>query len=106
MQQRIEIARLTTILDRPRVINGFPLAAGTAVVWEDASHRRPQAATLPAPTEVLGVCMNGFLRVVEGGWVVGLADAQTIDDWTCAKGEVELTAAGRLRNCELSGTST
>ncbi|MCR0983113.1 hypothetical protein [Roseomonas populi] len=106
LQRRIEMARITTVLDRPQVINGFPLPAGTEVVWEDPSHRRPQAATLRTPTEILGVRATGLLRVVEGGWVVGLADAQEIDGWTCAKGEVELTTAGRLRNCELSGTPT
>ena len=106
LQRRMEMARVTTVLDQPRVINGFPLPAGTQVVWEDPSHRHPQAATLRAPTEILGVRATGLLRVVEGGWVVGLAEAQEINGWACAEGQVELTTEGRLRNCELSGTPT
>lgn len=102
-QQRVEMARVTTVLDRPQVLDGVPFPAGTEVVWEDPSHRRVVVARLPLPTEVLGVRATYLRRVVEGGWIVSLAGTTEIDGWTCAAGEVELTTAGRLWNCRLSG---
>lgn len=105
-QQRIETARVTTVLDRPQELDGILFPAGTEIRWEDPSHRRVAAARLPSPAEVLGVRATNLRRVVEGGWIVSLAGTSGIDGWACAEGEVELTAAGQLSDCELSGTPT
>ena len=105
-QQQIETARVTTVLDRPQELDGILFPVGTEIRWEDPRHHRVAAARLPSPAEVLGVHAANLRRVVEGGWIVSLAGASVIDGWACAEGEVELTAAGRLSDCELSGTPT
>ena len=105
-QRRIEMARITTVLDRPEVLDGVLFPARTEIVWEDSSHRRVAAARLPSPGEILGVRATNLRRVVEGGWIVSLAGASEIDGWACKDGEVELTAVGQLVDCELSGTPT
>ena len=104
MQRRIERARITTVLGQPQVLDGVLFPAGTEIVWEDPSHRRVAAARLPLPAEILGVRATALLRVSEGGWIVSLAEAREIDGWACVEAEVELTATGRLWDCELSGT--
>lgn len=103
-QRRIELARITTVLRQPQVLDGILFPMGTEIVWKDPSHRRVAAARLPLSAEILGVRATALRRVVEGGWIMSLAEAREIDGWACARGEVELTAAGRLWDCELSGT--
>ncbi|TPG55972.1 hypothetical protein EAH89_13640 [Roseomonas nepalensis] len=103
-QQRRETARITTVLERPQVLDGIPFPARTEIVWEDPSHRHVAAARLPLPAEILGVRATTLRRVSEGAWIVSLAEAREIDGWACVEGEVELTATGRLWDCELSGT--
>lgn len=105
-QRRVEMVRIHTVLDRPQVLDGVLFPAKTEIVWEDPSHRRVVAARLHSPAEILGVRATNLRRVVEGGWIVSLAEAREIDGWPCAQGEVELTAAGRLWDCELLGTPT
>lgn len=106
LQRSIEYSRISRVLDRPRVLDGVLFPAKTEIVWEDPSHRRVVAARLHSPAEILGVRATNLRRVVEGGWIVSLAEAREIDGWPCAQGEVELTAAGRLWDCELLGTPT
>lgn len=103
-QRRIERARITTVLGQPRVLDGILFPARTEIVWEDPSHRRVAAARLPFPAEILGVRATALRRVLEGGWIVSLAEASEIDGWACVEGEVELTEMGRLWDCELLGT--
>ena len=102
-QRRMETARVTTVLDRPQVLDGVLFPAGATITWEDPSHRRLVAVRLASPTEILGVRATDLRRVVEGGWIVSLATVTEIDGWICARGEVELTTAGRLWDCRLSG---
>lgn len=104
LQQRIERARITTVLDRPQVLDGILFPTRTEIVWETPSHRRVASARLRSPADILGVRATYLRRIAEGGWIVGVAEATEIDNWPCAKGEVELTAAGRLWDCELLGT--
>lgn len=106
LRDAIERSRTTTVLDRPQVIDGVPFPARTEIVWEDPSRRRVRAASLPPPGEIFGVRATGVRRVAEDRWIVSLAGAQEIDSWSCKDGEVELTAVGRLMNCELLGTPT
>lgn len=106
LQRSIEMARITTVLGRPQVLDGILFPARTEIVWEDPSHRRVAAARVNSPAEILGVRATSLRRVREGGWIVELAEASEIDGWPCSGGSVELTAAGRLRDCELLGTPT
>ena len=104
LQRSIEYSRISRVLDRPQMLDGILFPAKTEIVWEDPSHRRVAAARLPSPAEILGVRATNLRRVVEGGWIVSLAEASEIDGWPCAKEEIELTSAGRLWDCELLGT--
>ena len=105
-QQRIEYARTHTVLDKPELLDGVLFPAGTEVAWADRLHRDMTGASLRRPAEVLGIRTNYLRRDGEGGWIVAMLDARELDGWPCASGEIQLTAARRLQDCELSGTTS
>lgn len=103
-RQRVEHARTHTVLNKPQVLDGVLFPAGAEIAWADSSHRRMAGASLPRAAEILGVRTTYLRRDGEGGWIIAMLDARELDSWPCAKGQVQLTAAGRLQDCVLSGT--
>ena len=105
-QQRIEHARIHTALDKPQMLDGVLFPAGAEIAWEDRFHRRMTGASLRRPAEILGVRTNYLRRDEESGWIIVMLDARELDGWPCAKGQIQLTAAGRLQDCVLSATTS
>ena len=101
-RRRVERAETHTVLTQPMVLDGAVLPAGTEVEWLDRSHSRIILARLPQPAEVLGVRTRYLRRDGDGGWIVALQGPHEIDGWPCTDGEVQLSAAGRLRGCALA----
>ena len=105
-QQRIEHARTHTVLDKPQMLDGVLFPAGAEIAWADRFHRRMTGANLRRTAEILGVRTNHLRRDGDGGWVIAMLDARELEGWPCAKGQIQLTAAGRLQDCVLSGTTS
>lgn len=103
-RQRVEHARTHTVLDKPQVLDGVLFPAGAEIAWVDSSHRRMAGASLPRAAEILGVRTTYLRRDGEGGWIIAILDARELDGWPCVEGQIQLTAAGRLQDCVLSGT--
>ena len=105
-QQRIEHARTHTVLDKPQMLDGVLFPAGAEIAWADRFHRRMTGASLRRPAEILGVRTTYLRRDKQGGWIIAMLDARELDCWPCAEGQIQLTAAGRLQDCVLSGTTS
>lgn len=105
-QRRIKHARTHTVLDRPLVIDGVLFPAETEIAWEDASHTRMVGARRAVPAEILGVRTSYLRRDSEGGWIISMDGARELDGWPCGEGQIQLYAAGRLQDCELSRTTS
>ena len=105
-QQRIEHARTHTVLDKPQMLDGVLFPARAEIAWADRFHRRMTGASLRRPAEILGVRTTYLRRDKQGGWIIAMLDAREFDGWPCAEGQIQLTAAGRLQDCVLSGTTS
>ena len=104
-QQHIEYARTHTVLDKPQMLDGVLFPAETEIAWADDFRRVMTGASLRRPADILGVRTGHLQRDGDGGWIIMMLDARELDGWPCAEGQIQLTAAGRLEDCVLSGTT-
>lgn len=96
-------ARTHQTLNRPAIISGLPLPAGTDVQWQDVGHRQLAMASPPHPISLFGLEID-WIRYAdaEQGWDLHLTGPQAIEGWTCAAIGVRVSRAGRLRSCQLA----
>jgi hypothetical protein len=93
---------LRSTLDTAQVIDGVNLPAASVVTWTDPTHAHVEYASLPQPTDLLGVTADWLHRTDDGGWTVRLSAPQAIDGWTCQPEFVDLGQDGHLRGCTLA----
>lgn len=114
-RQRAAEAAVTSRLDAPAVVDGIALPAGVALRWDSPARQRLTGVAFPRPRDpaggpdgestatALGLAGVYFLyRQGDDHWQVGIERGQEIDGWPCAPPHVFVTAAGRLRSCDLS----
>ena len=96
-------ARVNGVLDRDQVVNGFPLPAGTTIRWRDVDHRQLSMASPPNPITLFGLRVSWVQLADDGqGWDLQLTEPEPVEGWTCATIGVRVSAAGRLRSCQLA----
>ena len=96
-------AKVNQVLDSDQVLNGIALPAGTAVQWQDVDHRQLGMASPPDPILLFSLRITWLRRAADGqGWDLQLTAPEVVEGWTCATVGVHVSAAGRLRSCQLA----
>lgn len=94
---------LRVTLAAGETIGTLPLPAGAVLAFADATHRALSSVTLPRPTSVAGILLDGALEPINGReWSGVLARDQVIGGWPCRAGDLWFTPEGAVTRCTLA----